>query len=135
MNLFVYGTLMRKMGGDKRLGPNRTYMGEAIAAGKIYNSGWYPCLKLIGDEPVFGEVWTIEDDDSVKAAINNYEGCIPFVEGESEEDRNAKLRNNLYNLVETEVMVGDELLTVYVYEYNRDVSNMRQVESGDYTEV
>jgi len=77
-HLFVYGTLMRASRSPYAhlLKARARFVGEASAAGRLYNFGRFP--GAIFDETartrVFGEVFRL-NGPAVLAALDAYEGC------------------------------------------------------------
>jgi len=79
VNLFVYGTLMRKAGHPMHdvVARHGNYMGEASIKGTLYSLGAYPGLVLGGESLVHGELYALSDPKAALPLLDTYEGCAP----------------------------------------------------------
>ena len=61
--VFVYGTLRLGQRNDINLKtPQPLFMGMAKVKGQLYSRGWYPGIRLGGDQWVVGEVYDISPE-------------------------------------------------------------------------
>ena len=77
----VYGTL--RAGGINdiaRLRAGLRCVGRTTLNGTLYDLGWYPGLRLDGQQPVLAEVYAI--DDALEQALDGIEGIWPRNMGE-----------------------------------------------------
>ena len=78
--VFVYGTLKRGMSNAGYI-PDYVIetMCEATTKGKLYyvNGGTYPCLKLKGDNTIYGELYSIKEKcwPIILKQMDELEGC------------------------------------------------------------
>jgi len=59
VRLFVYGTLLKRVMGDRSLlvqGGATMLLPNAYVVGSLYSIGWFPGIKLIGNGVVTGEL-------------------------------------------------------------------------------
>ena len=95
--IYVYGTL-------------RPGNSEIVKVkGNLYDLGWFPGIKLGGNNEVVCERIEVED----LAAVDRYEGYFP-------DDLDASL------------YIRRPFLDGYIYEFARDVNPVKQVLSGDW---
>ena len=103
----VYGTL--RAGGINdiaRLRAGLRCVGRTTLNGTLYDLGWYPGLRLEGQQPVLAEVYAI--DDALEQALDGIEGLWPNNLGE--------YRKRLLTLPVALTQGGTQTLTVLVYE-------------------
>ena len=74
------------------------------------------------NDKVFGELYHLLDRDRVLARLDEYEECS---------GRFPKPHEYIRGLVSIELSGGEAVLA-WVYLYNRDVSKLQQIQSGDY---
>ena len=123
-HMFVYGTLKEGRPLDRSLfAETRKSVREAAITGKIYNLGSYPGIRLEGDEEVHGEVheFRAKDMATILSIMDSIEG---YREGRDE-------KQNLYNRRSVTAVTKDgEKVTVYVYEYGREIPEDRRLKDG-----
>ena len=77
----VYGTL--RAGGVNdiaRLRPGMVMTGRTTLAGTLHDMGWYPGLRLQGQQQVLAEVYPL--DNALEQVLDSYEGIWPQDTGE-----------------------------------------------------
>ena len=77
----VYGTL--RAGGVNdiaRLRPGMVCTGRTTLTGTLYDMGWYPGLRLEGQQQVLAEVYPL--DPALEQVLDGYEGIWPQDTGE-----------------------------------------------------
>ena len=100
------------------------YLSAGETQGKLYALEGYPGMiesSVITDK-VFGEVYKISNSSKLLALLDDYEECsdkFPFPHEYIRKQRPVKLVN------------GAQVLA-WVYLFNRDVSNLKAIKSGDY---
>ena len=121
--LFVYGTLRRSFNNTYacRLAQQGEWLGEARVAGKLYNLGHYPGMKLASSDEqawVVGELYRLPDDPEsaarLLAELDDYE---------------AEEFERVAAVVEA---VGEVPVQVWIYEYSVPVDEALRIRSGDY---
>jgi len=123
--LFVYGTLRRASGhrAHERLARAAEPVGEGTVAGRLYLVEDYPGLVAAPGEParVRGEVYRLIAASAL-ADLDRYEGCDPLAPA-----------RGLYRRERAEVVLDDgRRVAAWVYVYNRPVTALRPIASGDY---
>jgi len=123
--LFVYGTLRRasRHRAHERLARAAEPFGEGTVAGRLYLVEDYPGLVAAAGESarVRGEVYRLVAP-SVLADLDRYEGCDAVDPA-----------RGLYRRARAEVVLDDgRSVTAWVYLYNRPVTALRPIASGDY---
>jgi gamma-glutamylcyclotransferase (GGCT)/AIG2-like uncharacterized protein YtfP len=124
--LFVYGTLRRQIASSMQhvLADYCEYYSDGVMRGKLYEVLGYPGAleSCNANDKVFGELHRILDRQRVLARLDDYEECS-----------NKFPRPHEYIRKQLSVeFVGGGTTPAWVYLYNRDVSNLRQIVSGDY---
>ncbi|MFV0605204.1 MAG: gamma-glutamylcyclotransferase [Niabella sp.] len=124
--LFVYGSLLSgfKSTAYEYLSRYFNFLGSATVKGTMYDLGEYPVVvhQDTGRE-IKGELYQIIHDREFSyamAQLDDYEGLYP----EEGEDVN-------YEREAVDVTVNGEVMTAWVYWYNKDVSGFPIVEHGD----
>lgn len=122
--VFVYGTL--KEGGKldrKDFSKRRISVTAAAIVGKLYDTGWYPAVKLVGKGDVHGEVHEFkkEDMDFIVHSMDRIEGYDP----------DSTDKSNLYvrRIVIAKSKDGEKM-KAYVYEFSQDLSEKQRVKNG-----
>ena len=123
--IFVYGTLRSDVGSKNELGVNIgkdmrkacTFVGKATIEGELFDAGDFPCL-IQGNSTnvVHGELYEIYDKGIIQQ--------LDWFES----------NGNLYNRVVYPVICEGVEYKAWVYFYMRDITDMVEVESGDYLE-
>ena len=100
-----------------------TFVANGHLQGRLYDVGLYPAAieSTQRAEKVYGEIYRIKNR-AILTALDKYEGCsLKFPE--PREYRRKKLS--------VRTVQGTELFA-WVYVYNRDVSMLKRIQSGDY---
>jgi gamma-glutamylcyclotransferase (GGCT)/AIG2-like uncharacterized protein YtfP len=123
--IFVYGTLRRASGhrAHERLARAAEPVGEGTVAGRLYLVADYPGLVAAPGESarVRGEVYRLIAPSAL-ADLDRYEGCDPVDPA-----------RGLYRRARAEVVLDDgRKVAAWVYLYNRPVTALRPIASGDY---
>jgi gamma-glutamylcyclotransferase (GGCT)/AIG2-like uncharacterized protein YtfP len=122
--LFVYGTLLDDANEfGAYLKKNLQFFAEGKFNGLLYDIGKYPgaIYHPGGDAYVYGSVLILNDVEKDLTLLDAYEGF-----GEHEEQPNLFVRELIA------VDIGQELLTCWVYLYNRPVEDNIRIVSGRY---
>lgn len=124
--LFVYGTLRRQIASNMQqvLADYCEYYSYGVMRGKLYEVRGYPGAieSSNANDKVFGELHGILDRQRVLAQLDDYEECS-----------NKFPRPHEYIRKQLSVeLIGGGATMAWVYLYNRDVSKLRQIVSGDY---
>lgn len=100
--VFVYGTLRSGQRNDINLKtPSPLFVGMAKVKGQLYSRGWYPGIRLGGEQWVEGEVYNISP--ALLAQLDELEEISPEPTSE-------------YQRVRTEVACGEHQLMCDIYE-------------------
>ena len=79
--VFVYGTLRKGQRNDINLyQPQPFYIGSAWVQGQLYSRGWYPGIRLGGEQKVWGEVYQVSVQ--LLAQLDELEEVAPVPSGE-----------------------------------------------------
>lgn len=119
IKIFVYGTLLKKMGLSSYL-MESLFLGHGIAAGVLYDLGGYPGL-VEGTGAVYGELYEI-NENTLK--------LLDQIEGYSPENSS----HSLYIRKEISVQSFTEgsFINAYSYFYNHSIAGYRMIACGDY---
>jgi gamma-glutamylcyclotransferase (GGCT)/AIG2-like uncharacterized protein YtfP len=109
--LFTYGTLRPGEHADLSNNFATDHVGQDSIIGTLYHLGGYPGLKLEGDDPVYGDVFKLRNDNIV-AILDMYEGYP--------------------SLYSRSVVRAKSGRSVWVYTYNPSVEGRREVPGGDW---
>ena len=117
--VFVYGTLRIGQRNDINLKtPQPLFMGMASVKGQLYSRGWYPGIRLGGEQWVQGEVYDISP--GLLAQLDVLEEVAPVPSGE-------------YQRVPAEVLCGEHKLVCEIYELSADFAAQSQLlDQGDW---
>jgi gamma-glutamylcyclotransferase (GGCT)/AIG2-like uncharacterized protein YtfP len=117
--LAVYGSLLRGLGHQERLGvaAGLELVGPCVLAGTLYELGWYPGVWPGGPGRVAGELYRVPDP-GVFTVLDRYEGADPH-------DPDAEYRRVRARLVTPEV-------EAWVYVLAREPEGAPVVEGGDW---
>lgn len=123
--LFVYGTLRRdaKHLMSDSLTHKAELIGSASYQGKLYKVTDYPAAVLSSnpEDKVYGELYRLFNAD-LWSILDDYEECSPSFIAPTEYRR----------LLQTVYLANGEAISAWVYLYNRSVSNLEVIESGDF---
>jgi gamma-glutamylcyclotransferase (GGCT)/AIG2-like uncharacterized protein YtfP len=79
--VFVYGTLRKGQRNDINLyQPQPLYIGSAMVKGQLFSRGWYPGIRLGGEQSVVGEVYQVSAQ--LLAQLDILEEVAPVPSGE-----------------------------------------------------
>lgn len=126
--IFVYGTLRKETANAMHgvLAQSCVYFSDAYMQGKLYEVKGYPGVIESANEndKVIGEVYKVNNKDSerVLSVLDTYEGCTAAFP-EPHEYIRQKLPVSL---------ATGGTVSAWVYLFNQDVTNLQQIESGDY---
>jgi gamma-glutamylcyclotransferase (GGCT)/AIG2-like uncharacterized protein YtfP len=100
--VFVYGTLRKGQRNDINLRtPQPVFIGSAGVKGQLYNRGWYPGIRLGGEQSVLGEVYQVSAQ--LLAQLDELEEVAPVPSGE-------------YQRIQMEVECAGQQLVCEIYE-------------------
>lgn len=123
--LFVYGTLRRTAQHpiQQMMLAYADYIKDGQVLGQLYSLGAYPALVLKEPAyPVCGELYKISDAGKLWSLLDQYEGIGPGFPEPYE-----------YRKAQVAVTCSDgQHYTATAYLYNRDVSSLALIESGDF---
>jgi gamma-glutamylcyclotransferase (GGCT)/AIG2-like uncharacterized protein YtfP len=124
--IFVYGSLVSGFPGKNHqlISKYFTLIGKAKVKGFLYDLGEYPAAVPAMDKNfIFGELYNITEVNEFSNAISqldDYEGVnVEFAE------------TPLYRRELTDVFLNDNILTAWIYWYNKDISDKPIISSGD----
>jgi len=117
--VFVYGTLRKGQRNDINFfHPQPHYIGTAWVKGQLYSCGWYPGIRLNGEQAVTGEVYKVSAQ--VLAQLDTLEEVAPVPSGE-------------YQRVQMEVQCAGQPLDCEIYELSADFAAQSTViDEGDW---
>ena len=123
--LFVYGTLRRDaqhpMAGY--LNQQAQWIGPASYQGKLYKVADYPAVVASSNpaDKVYGDVYQLLSAD-LWSRLDDYEECSANFPTPTEYQR----------LLQTVYLSNGEAISAWVYLYNRPISGLEVIESGDF---
>ena len=124
--LFVYGTLRRACKTHALLlrGGKVAYHGHGCIRGRMYEVDGYPGAVETGTpgDIILGEAYRLHAGPRVLKAIDRYEECGPGFPQPQEFVR---------KILPVQLDRGG-CIHAWVYLYNRDISGLRRIPSGDY---
>lgn len=124
--IFVYGTLRKETATSMyhMIARNCEYFSDGYMQGKLYEVNGYPG-SIESDNPndkVYGELYRIANSGLVLSELDEYEECTAQYPEPHE-----------YIRKKLPIILFDEgSVTAWSYVFNHDVSNLMQIESGDY---
>jgi gamma-glutamylcyclotransferase (GGCT)/AIG2-like uncharacterized protein YtfP len=128
-HLFVYGTLRK----DERhemyhiLARHGEFLDEAVFQGKLYLVEDFAAAVCSHDpkDKVRGEVYRLANESLVLAQLDEYEECSPTHPPPA-----------LFIRVKENVLLrSGEIVSAWIYLYNRSTEGLRRIASGDYLQV
>ncbi|HUV99511.1 MAG TPA: gamma-glutamylcyclotransferase family protein [Gallionella sp.] len=124
--LFVYGTLRRDGDNDmyKLLARHARFLCDGWFNGKLYNVTYYPCAvpSDIPEDKVYGEVYELLEPEYILQKLDDYEECSEKFPPPREYRREIRSIH----------IANDDVIDAWIYIYNYDVGNLRQIKSGDF---
>ncbi len=124
--IFVYGSLRKEAASSMYyiLARHCQFFAEGYLQGKLYEVDGYPgAIESLGqNDKVFGELYRINSRELVFSALDDYEECAAHYPEPHEYERKQ---------VPISLFEGGSI-TAWVYLFNYNVSNLIQIESGDY---
>ena len=117
--VFVYGTLRKGQRNDINLRtPPPVFIGSAGVKGQLYNRGWYPGIRLGGEQWVLGEVYQVSAQ--LLAQLDVLEEVAPVPSGE-------------YQRIQMELDCAGQKLVCDIYELSEHCAALSTViEEGDW---
>ncbi len=126
--LFVYGTLRPAIAKPwmKSLLDRMKPLGPGRVVGRLFDLGPYPgaVLDVNAGSAVVGELLELPDDDSLLAALDEYEGFLP-------EDLGLSLFLREKCMVDT----GLQNIEAWIYVFNGDTKTATIITDGDYLDA
>lgn len=122
--LFVYGTLRKHSVGHDLLQQFCDYVDNGTLSGNLYQIGHYPGV-ILNDEPrqqVVGEVYRIKNLDCLFAELDDYEECSSSFAEPHEYVRQQH----------TITLTSGHQVMAWVYLYNRPITGLKLIPSGDF---
>lgn len=111
--VFVYGSLRQGASNAFRM-EGAEFLGPACIAGDLYRVDWYPGVVLGGQNKVIGEVYLVPEE--IMPELDAYEGSE-------------------YTKKVVKVESGSVCFDAVVWEYNRDISALEIIPSGDWMDI
>jgi gamma-glutamylcyclotransferase (GGCT)/AIG2-like uncharacterized protein YtfP len=117
--VFVYGTLRKGQRNDINLyQPQPLYIGSTWVKGQLYSRGWYPGIRLGGEQSVLGEVYQVSAQ--LLAQLDVLEEVAPMPSGE-------------YQRIQMEVECVGQKLVCEIYELSADfAAQSTPIAEGDW---
>jgi gamma-glutamylcyclotransferase (GGCT)/AIG2-like uncharacterized protein YtfP len=124
--IFVYGTLRKETATSMYhvLARHCEYFSEGYMHGKLYEVNGYPGAveSENQDDKIYGELYRIGNSGLVFPLLDEYEECT-----DKYPEPHEYIRKKL-----TISLSGVGSIAAWVYVFNHDISNLMQIESGDY---
>lgn len=124
--LFVYGTLRAEFENpkSKQLLEDAELIGEGYFYGRLYNVSWYPgaIISFNKYEKVFGGVYQLKNVKETFEWLDKYEGFKA-----NDKEHNEYIRKKV-----TIFMKPNKEIFCWVYLYNKSITGLKHIESGDY---
>lgn len=124
--LFVYGTLLKDFDSymSKFLDRNSEFIGPGFFNGKLYEISWYPGAILSDNhsEKIYGHIFKIHDENKTFKILDDYEGI-----GDT-----AEHPNEYHRLLINAYLDSNKTISTWVYVYNRPVTDLKLIKSGNY---
>ncbi|MDB5156146.1 MAG: btrG [Mucilaginibacter sp.] len=122
--LFVYGSLLSADNEFANyLSNNATFYSHGKLKGKLYDMGEYPGA-IVGDDDVYdisGSIYKLNNPKQALKVLDDYEGF-----GNDQEQPNLFIRELL------PVSTSHGAINCWVYLYNRAISDLVEIKSGEY---
>lgn len=125
--LFTYGSLRKKSGHPMRqmLSKNAEWMGEAEFQGKLYMVEDFPgaIRSSDPDDILKGDLFRLNQPSVLLKKLDHYEGFDP-----DHREQSLFVREKEH----VKMLPDRKPIRAWIYFYNKSVSHLRQIESGDY---
>jgi gamma-glutamylcyclotransferase (GGCT)/AIG2-like uncharacterized protein YtfP len=124
--VFFYGTLRTGFSRRPQAGVNSKlrYVGHGWINAALFDLGIYPAAVPAPQDLVWGEVFEMDDPETVLSVLDEIEGY-----------RQTDPDQSLYRRVQVPVMLdGDRSTMAWVYFYNAPLGRAERIPSGDYLE-
>lgn len=124
--LFVYGTLRSDISREQNnlLQTQAVFISAAHLQAKLYEVAGYPGA-IYSENPadkVYDELYELIDSNQILTQMDNYEECASSFPEPHE-----------YIRTQLPISLADSrLMMAWVYLYNRDISTLREIKTGDY---
>lgn len=124
--LFVYGTLRSDISREQNhlLQTQAVFISVAYLQAKLYEVAGYPGA-IYSKNPadkVYGELYELIDSNQILTQLDNYEECVSSFPEPHE-----------YIRTQLPIRLADSCpMMAWVYLYNRDISTLRAIKTGDY---
>ena len=116
--LFTYGWLKKKYHKQLPFNMPSSFVGEAYTFGSLYKVAEYPGIKLIGNNKVFGEIYSIDKDfDWIQ--MDEFENASPTVKVAPE-----------YRRVKVKCFIGVKEYQCWIYEFLDEPLQSNWIKSG-----
>jgi len=123
--LFVYGTLRRDAQHPMAsyLNQQARWIGPACYQGKLYQVADYPAVVASSHpaDTVYGEVYQLLTAE-LWSILDDYEECSPSFPAPTEYQR----------VLQTVYLANGNAISAWIYLYNRPVSSLKVIASGDF---
>lgn len=121
--LFIYGTLLNHNNEFAvYLKENSHFFANGKVKGTLYDIGEYPgAVPDNGGEYIYGVILQIDNPEVVFLEIDDYEGY-----GDEQPEPNEFIR------ISVDVETASEIVTCYIYVYNRPVDGLKKIDGGRY---
>lgn len=124
--IFTYGSLLSDFDNPAHdlLKEHAKRIGKAIFRGRLYMVDWYPGVVASDnpDDKVHGEVYSIENRNTLLKELDRYEGCSPSDPQPHQFERQEH----------TVTLQNGEELLAWIYIYIQPVPVEKRIPSGDY---
>lgn len=109
---------------SKFLEKNAEFFGEGYFNGKLFEISWYPgaILSTDEDDKVFGHIYKVNDEEKTFKILDDYEGI----------SETAEVPNEFLRVLIDAYLNNGIMLQTWVYVYNLQTSNLKQIASGNY---
>lgn len=124
--LFTYGTLLRGIGHPmyELIERYAIFEGTGFINGKLYEVANYPALVLSNNikKVVWGEIYRVQDEQTLFKYLDEYEGCTPHSRKPHEYQR------DLVSVYDSE----QRSLLAWAYLYKYPAAHLHLIPGGDY---